>query len=153
MDEELYAELYPQFFSYCMSLTQDYPAAEDLVQETCVRALSHPEDLSGSSRGQCRSWLYKTARNLWIDRLRRSARETVAEPEQLLFEGFEEDLTLVAVRQLMLRLPPEERTLFQMRYFEGYNSAELGEMFDLPPATVRARLASARGRLRKWLNS
>lgn len=151
MDEEFYAELYPQFFSYCLSLTQSYPTAEDLAQETFVRALTHPEDLTGSSRGQCRSWLYKTARNLWIDRLRRSARETVVEPGQLLFESFEEDLTSVAVRQLVLRLPPEEQPLFRMRYFEGYNATELGELFGLPPATVRARLSSARSRLRKWL--
>ena len=37
-----------------------------------------------------------------------------------------------------------------MRYFEGYNATELGELFSLPPSTVRARLASARKRLSGW---
>ncbi|MFA6941014.1 MAG: sigma factor-like helix-turn-helix DNA-binding protein [Clostridiaceae bacterium] len=34
-----------------------------------------------------------------------------------------------------------------MRYIDGYNSSELGEMFDLPPSTVRARLSSARKKM------
>lgn len=53
--------------------------------------------------------------------------------------------------QLIARLPESEKALFNMRYFEGYNSKELGEIFDLPPATVRSRLASAKRRLREWI--
>ena len=41
--------------------------------------------------------------------------------------------------------------MFTMRYFEGYNARELGEIFDLPAATVRSRLASAKRRLREWI--
>ena len=44
-----------------------------------------------------------------------------------------------------------ERTVFTLRYFEGYNAKELGDMFDLPSATVRSRLASAKRRLRQWV--
>ncbi len=47
-------------------------------------------------------------------------------------------------QELLEKLPKEERVLFVLRYFEGYNSTELGEMFSLPPGTVRARLSSAR---------
>ncbi len=55
--------------------------------------------------------------------------------------------------QLIARLPNTERSLFTMRYFEGYNSKELGELFALSPATVRSRLASARRRLREWVEN
>ena len=65
--------------------------------------------------------------------------------------SFEEDLTQAAVLQLVGRLPDTERTLFSMRYFEGYNARELGELFELPAATVRSRLASAKRRLRQWI--
>lgn len=59
----------------------------------------------------------------------------------------EDDLSEIIVRQLCNQLPNEERGLFWMRYMEGYNSSELGELFDLPPSTVRARLSSARKKM------
>jgi len=59
----------------------------------------------------------------------------------------EDDLSEIIVRQLCNQLPGEERTLFLMRYLDGYNSSELGEMFDLPSSTVRARLSSARKKM------
>jgi RNA polymerase sigma-70 factor (ECF subfamily) len=63
----------------------------------------------------------------------------------------EEDLSQAAVAQLIARLPESEKPIFVMRYFEGYNARELGEIFNLPPATVRSRLASAKRRLREWI--
>ena len=73
------------------------------------------------------------------------------EEEQLALASFEEDLSQAAVAQLVGRLPEGERAIFSLRYFEGYNSKELGEVFSLPPATIRSRLASAKRRLREWL--
>lgn len=125
-------------------------SAEDLVQETYLRALTHWNDVEDLSRSQCRAWLYKTARNLYIDQMRKLSRE-VSEEEELKALPFEEDLSQSAVRQLVARLPNTERLLFSMRYFEGYNSQELGKLFDLPAATVRSRLASAKRRLRQWV--
>ena len=49
----------------------------------------------------------------------------------------------------MLRLPAEDRTLFRLRYLEGYSAVELSEMFDMPAATVRTRLLRARQLLKK----
>ncbi len=137
--------------TYCTALTKNRSTAEDLVQDAYVRAMTHWGDLYKLERSQCRAWLYKTARNLFIDQARRQARETPAEEEQLALASFEEDLSQAAVAQLVGRLPEDERAIFSLRYFEGYNSKELGEIFSLPPATIRSRLASAKRRLREWL--
>ena len=137
--------------TYCSAMTKNKSAAEDLVQETYLRAFTHWNDLEDLSKGQCRSWLYKTARNLFIDQMRKQSRETPMEEEYLPLAAFEEDLSQAAVGQLIARLPESEKALFTMRYFEGYNSKELGELFGLPPATVRSRLASAKRRLREWI--
>ena len=51
----------------------------------------------------------------------------------------------------MGRLPEGERALFLLRYFQGYDAAELGRIFGLPPSTVRSRLSAARRRLKRWL--
>ena len=109
-------------------MTQNESAAEDLVQEAFYRALHHTQELDGMDLAQGRAWLYRTVKNLFVDRFRRERREAV-----------------------MAELPEEERILFTMRYLEGYNSRELGELFGIPPATVRMRLASARKHLqREW---
>ena len=151
MVEELYSLFRDSLLHYCVSLAGDRSTAEDLVQEAYLRALTHLEDLEDLSRSQRRAWLCKTARNLYIDRVRKQAREAPGAEEAMALVPFEEDLTRVAVRQMVERLPEEERPLFIMRYFEGYNARELGEIFDLPAATVRSRLASARRRLREWI--
>ena len=148
--EDIYGAFYRDLLAYCQAMTKSRSSAEDLVQETYLRALTHWEDVETLSRGQCRSWLCKTARNVYIDQLRKLSRET-PEEEILSQAPFEEDLTRAAVLQLIARLPDGERALFSMRYFEGYNARELGELFELPAATVRSRLASAKRRLRQWI--
>ncbi len=149
--EELYGGFYKEILAYCTAMTKSRTAAEDLVQETYVRAFTHWDDFQNLSRCQSRAWLYKTARNLFIDQARRQSRETQADEEQLALSAFEEDLSQTAVLQLVGRLPETERAIFSMRYFEGYNSRELGEIFNLSPATIRSRLASAKRRLREWI--
>lgn len=149
--EELYGKFYKEISAYCAAMTKSKSAAEDLVQETYLRAFTHWGDLEDLSKNQCRSWLYKTARNLFIDQARKQSRETPMEEEYLPLAAFEEDLSQAAVGQLIARLPEGERALFTMRYFEGYNSKELGELFALPAATVRSRLSSAKRRLREWI--
>lgn len=149
--QELYTKYHKELLTYCTGMTKNRASAEDLVQETYLRAFTHWEDVEDLSTGQCRSWLYKTARNLFIDQVRKQARETPTEEETLALASFEEDLSQAAVAQLIGRLPAGEKTLFILRYFEGYNSRELGELLGLPAATVRSRLASAKRRIRQWI--
>ena len=149
--EDLYGKFYRDLLTYCTAMTKSKSSAEDLVQETYLRAFTHWDDVEDLSTSQCRAWLYKTARNLFIDQVRKQSRETPAEEEQLALASFEEDLSQAAVAQLIARLPDTEKSIFCLRYFEGYNAKELGELFALPSATVRSRLASARRRLREWI--
>ena len=151
MVEELYKTYAPALLRYCVSLAGDVGTAEDLCQETFLRAMTHQEDWRGLERIQRRAWLYTTAKRLFIDRVRKLSREVELQGEELLRMVKEEDYTQAAVNELIDRLPDSERGLFVMRYFQGYDSTELGELYDLPPATVRSRLASARKRLTEWL--
>ena len=52
---------------------------------------------------------------------------------------------------MLNQLPPPEGAMFAMRYLQGYTSAQLGEIFHLPPGTVRYKLSQARKRLREML--
>ena len=59
------------------------------------------------------------------------------------------EYTEIDCLQMLDLLPDEERLLFVMRYLEGYTSAEIGNLFQMPDSTVRSHLALARKRLRK----
>ena len=154
MVEELYTVFREPLLRYCRSITTGDPdGAEDLVQETFLRAMGHLSDLEDLSRAQRLAWLRRTALHLYIDGWRKTRRETLAEAETLERSPFQQDLSAAAVAQLLDRLPEEERTLFRLRYFQGYNARELGELFSLPPSTVRSRLAAARQKLARWLET
>ena len=125
--------------------TESVAEAEDIVQETFLRALEHQSQLVNMSEAQCRSWLYRTAKNILIDRARRKKAEPVlAEPE-----GREDDLSQAMVAQLCSELKGQEATIFWMRYFAGYSSVEIGRILGMPAGTIRARLLAARNILRK----
>lgn len=147
MVEELYGQYYKELVGWCKSMTQNESMAEDLVQEAFLRALHHADELCGMQMKQGRAWLYRTVRNLYVDRLRHGRYETVAEqfPEEKQSTDYDE----FENEEFLSILPEEERILFVMRYMQGYNSSELGTLFGMPSATVRMRLASARKRLRR----
>ena len=117
--QDLYQKFYKELLTYCKAMTKSKSYAEDLVQEAFLKAFTHWEDVETLSTNQCRSWLYKTARNLFIAQVRKQSRETPAEEETLALASFEEDLSMTAVNQLIACLPDTERSLFTMRYFEG----------------------------------
>lgn len=147
MIEELYEQYYTELVGWCTGMTQSKAAAEDLVQEAFLRALHHKEELCSLKQEQGRAWLYRTVKNLYIDRLRHGRYEMVT--EQLPEEGQSTDYNEFESKEFLSILPEEEQKLFVMRYMQGYNSKELGEVFRMPAATVRMRLASARKRLRR----
>ena len=151
--EELYSRLWPELCAYCERMTEGCrAAAEDIVQESFLRAMQNAYLFEEMDGPHCRAWLYKTARNIFIDKARRAA----AESKKLSVLDTDEAQTDPAFSEaeaasLLMLLPPELRTLFKMRYIDGYNAAELGEIFDMNPSTLRSKLAVAKKLLRKEL--
>lgn len=145
MITQIYQLYFQELLYYTTGMTSNRSEAEDIVQESFLRALEHSDTFDSMENKQCRAWLYKTARNIFIDRMRR--KNTVSDAAE---EGItEEDFTRVEVLQLCGELPEEERRLFIQRYFEGYDATRLGKMYGVPPSTIRAKLASARRKLRR----
>lgn len=155
MWDELYSACQTELTHYCYGLCRSEAAAQDLAQDTFLRALQNEAAFAALSPRQQRAWLYKTAHNLFCDKARRAGRE------ERFLDGLrrlgEEDETgtaafgSVEVNLLLCRLSPQDRALFYLRYAEGYNATELGEMFHQPPSTIRARLAKARQQLQLYL--
>ena len=150
MIEELYQSFYTELVKWCNAMTQNLSAAEDIIQETFIRAMKNSSVLETLSHNQRRAWLYRTAKNLFIDKVRHDQYENIVEeiPEASnIYNPYEEK----NIEQVLERIPEEEKMLFVMRYFQGYNSTELGKIFGMSPSAIRMKLSNARRLLRKEL--
>ena len=150
MLEQLYQRYHRELLRWCQSMTGDPSVSEDLVQEAFLRAMSNLDLLETLPEAQQRAWFYRTVKNRYLDQLRHSRYETVAEslPESLLSAP---EYDRIDWEQLLNGLPDGEGVLFALRYLEGYTSPELGKLFSLPPGTVRSKLSLARKHLKDAL--
>lgn len=133
-------------------------AAEDLVQELCVRLYPrHAELCALDSPGP---WLARALHNLFVDQLRRQARSpldlverlpevaaTAPGPDEQAFSA----LTLERLEAALARLPAEQRAVLAWHDIEGYTLEELAESRDLPLGTLKSRLHRARAALQRLL--
>jgi RNA polymerase sigma-70 factor (ECF subfamily) len=141
--EQLHREHATALWHYSMRLTgSDRARAEDVVQETLLRAWRHPESLD-PARGSTRAWLFTVARRLVIDdwRSARNRRESVhAEvPDRVVVDESEQVLQQWVVAQALTRLSPEHRAVLRECYFQGRSVAEASRALGIPEGTVKSR--------------
>ncbi|TVL93241.1 sigma-70 family RNA polymerase sigma factor [Streptomyces sp. SAJ15] len=146
---------------YVSRLSDDPQSADDLVQETYLRALSGLPRFE--ARSSARTWLLSIARRAVVDRLRRNAArprlsdtddwQAAAERTQcraLPDFGFDEG---VALSQLLALLPYERREAFVLTQLLGLPYAEAADVAGCPVGTVRSRVARAREALVQQLTA
>lgn len=122
----------------------DRQRAEDLVQETMVRAWRRPESMD-PSKGSVRSWLFTTARHLAIDAWRRrSARvgevitDQLPEPPPDLTET-DRAIEAWTVAEALRQLSPAHRQVLVECFYRGRSVAEAATVLGVPPGTVKSR--------------
>ena len=143
-------ELLPRLRRFAYSLTRSKDQADDLVQDTCERALARIDQWTPGTRLD--SWMYRIAQNIWLDRGRsRKSRGESIDIESLGdlagIDGrdvTESRLTLKAVHEEMGRLSPDQQILIALVCIEGQTYQEAADVLDLPIGTVMSRLARAR---------
>lgn len=151
----IYVEHGRALLAYATRLTGDAAAAEDVVQETLVRAWKHGAALSDGSRS-VRGWLLTVARNIVTDRARaRRARPTeVAEnPATPPIERDHADgvVDTMVVLDGLGALSAEHRRVLIEVYYRGRTTAEAAEVLGVPAGTVKSRTYYALRALRAAL--
>jgi len=151
-------------YGYAVTLARNRAEAEDLVQETYLRAISAFERLRPDSN--LKSWLFTILRNIRLNQLRDGlGKWRVAEMDEP--DGGARDfvdtsskdplfLYLAKLRQADVRkaiegLPAVYREVVVLREFEELSYEEIAQVLDCPPGTVMSRLSRARERLKEML--
>ena len=154
-DEHLFRELYdrtgPRLRRHLARETGRPDVADELVQETFVRLLVAAP--SFDSNNQVTAWLYRTARNLMIDRWRRIETESRGERELFRSESHNHPSPFSDVERAMERISPRDRELLWLAHVEGFTHAEISGIIGVRAKSVRVLLHRARRRLAETLKA
>jgi RNA polymerase sigma-70 factor (ECF subfamily) len=153
-------------YSYALVLTRNRSEAEDLVQETYVRAIGAVGRLRPESN--VKSWLFTILRNIWLNQLRqrRAAPQTIEMDVEGINVGigtktsgddpyalYVSILERNQVREAIQQLPAESREIILLREYEELSYQEIATILNCPAGTVMSRLARARAKLRALLSA
>ncbi len=144
---------------FARQLTRDRMEAEDLVQDTAIKAYRHFDKfIKGSS---FKNWTFTILKNLFITKYnKRKKRDVVLTPVEEM--GYAVDKRYVAtnaaleniaagdIRKEINQLSEKSRIPFEL-YVEGYKYHEIADQLDIPPGTVKSRINFARTKLKTVL--
>jgi RNA polymerase sigma-70 factor (ECF subfamily) len=144
-------------YGLALTILGDAHAAEDIAQETFVRAWRHASSYD-ARRGQVSSWLLTIARNLALDRARLTRARPV-DPDLLISQLDREagtaridDPARVAdrerLRDLLVALPQEKRRALVLATYFGRTAQEIAELDGAPVGTVKTRIRDGLRKLR-----
>lgn len=143
-------KLYRIAYSWCHNSAQ----ADDLVQETIVKALNRIDSLR--DHATLDTWLYRIMMNTWHDQLRVKGRSVEYDemsddnqPRQI--DSYQEQQIVERVRAAIAGLPVPLREVVTLADFTGCSYAQIAEIVDVPIGTVMSRLFRARSKLKDKL--
>jgi RNA polymerase sigma-70 factor (ECF subfamily) len=155
-------------YRLALKLLNDPQDAEDILQETFIKAYQHLPEFDG--RSSLSTWLYRIATNEALMHLRRKQPETVSIEEPQADEGpLQEPLQIVdwccvpeselmstegraELDRAVETLPPSLKVVFLLRDVAGLSTRETAEALELSEMAVKTRLSRARLRLREELS-
>lgn len=144
---------------FALKLTADKEEADDLLQETSLKALDNEDKYTPDTN--FKGWMYTIMRNIFINNYRKTVRDqTFVDhtdnlfhlnlPQDSGFESTEGNYDLKEIRRIVNALPKEYRVPFSM-YVSGFKYREIAERLGLPIGTVKSRIFFTRQRLQKDL--
>jgi len=147
----------PSVLASVTRMVRDRALAEDIMQETLVRAWRNIDRFDPDRDTGMRSWLLRVARNIAIDNFRakkvrpvevvESAAQAIGVPDPS-----EDLLRVMQVRAALGRLSEPQRAVLRECYFNGCTIREAAETLGIPVGTVKSRLSSALRNLRDQLS-
>ena len=152
MTEQEFCEQYAKYkntvYSVIFNYVQNTEDTADLLQEVFVKLFTAETDFTNEEH--MKAWLIRVSVNLCKNHLRSAkVRKMVPLEEDIPFFDKEENNDLLKV---VFTLPEKYRIPIHLFYYESYSVKEIGDILDMPEATVKIRLKRGREKLSKILN-
>lgn len=156
--DELLARNQQKLFNYILFVVRDQEIANDIFQDTFIKAIVKLQEGKYSDSGKFSFWLTRIAHNIIIDKFRRNKSENIVEPNadndlshlsnDTLKEGSRENefvntQILDDVRHLMDTLPAPQREVVYMRYYQDLSFKEIAEITGVSINTSLGRMRYA----------
>lgn len=145
-------KFFPRLWRYCIALTGERVAAEDLCQAACLRAIEKSHQFKLGTRAD--HWVFRIAKNHWFnqlraERVRRGGGLVPAEELNLAATDpdAESNIFHAEVLRAVMGLPEAQRITVFLVYVEGFSYQEAADHLQIPIGTIMSRLAAARRKL------
>jgi RNA polymerase sigma-70 factor (ECF subfamily) len=153
--EEQAMPLFASLYNYARWLTGETHEAEDLVQETYLKALRGFASFREGTN--FRAWIFRILRNTFLTSrtgLRATAMQPIEDDDQFVADGDPETIFLhhanaEELRRAILELPLEFREVLLLADMENMSYREISEALSIPVGTVTSRLTRARAKVRR----
>nr|WP_249310441.1 sigma-70 family RNA polymerase sigma factor [Bacillus sp. FJAT-49736] len=160
-DEEAFSALVSKYkgqvFRHAYAMVNNREEAEDVAQEAFVKAYYSLSKLDNDFAFV--SWLTRIVSNLCYDRLKKSKNKKQVQMEnleqnslRLSSSPIESTNTMLVIQEAMEKLSFEHRTALVLRDVQGYSYEEISGILKIPLGTVKSRINTARGMLKKELS-
>lgn len=162
--EEILIKHLDSMYSTARRLARNKEKAEDLVQDACLRAFKHSDQLK--SYDKIKAWLFKILMNTFINKYRKKIKEPPlvelelseslltsassfynSNPEEALIKNSMDE----EIKEALDNLHVDLRAVLWLSDVEGFTYQEIGEMLECPIGTIASRLYRARSLLREAL--
>jgi RNA polymerase sigma-70 factor (ECF subfamily) len=143
-----FQDLRPELYRFCRSITRSPWDAEDLVQDTLMRAFVMLGSQYGQTIDKPRSWLFRVATNTWIDRKRRTREEPHDDVSDAESPARDAQAERELAGTLLARLSPQERVAIVLKDAFELSLEDVAEALDTTVGAVKAALHRGRGKLR-----
>lgn len=146
--EKLLIENYEKYYRLAFSYVHNEADAMDIVQEGAYKAMLKWESLEREDFAE--TWIYRIMLNEIFSMLRKRTRneESMADPDCLEEIPAETPVDSLSLREALDRLPPKEKALVELRYFEDLKLEEIAGALDENLSTVKSRLYRTLRKLR-----
>ncbi len=148
--ETLYSQHGPAILRYLHRLVGP-KMSEDVLQDTFVQAAVHVDRLDNV--GSAKAWLFKVAKNMAINHLRRKRVPVKIDWDDLVRRPATEDDHLEPMRRAIEDLSPDHRETILLRWYDELRYEEIAQLLQIPVGTVRSRLHHALQKLRLHMNN
>lgn len=162
-DQKAFSYLYDNYAAalngIIYRMVEDRELAEDILQEAFIKIWNNFANYD-NLKGRLFTWMLNITRNLTIDTLRSKGykKQSKISSDENSVSNHTDDSKMaerfdaMGLRKQLVNLKPEQRSIIDLAYFNGYTQDEISREMGIPLGTVKTRMRSAILELRKMLN-